>query len=52
MTEAMRELIVQRSPTLKIKQQAIEQGMQTLRQDGLRNIFSGITSIEEIIKCT
>jgi type II secretory ATPase GspE/PulE/Tfp pilus assembly ATPase PilB-like protein len=31
---------------------AIEQGMRTLRDDGLRAIFDGHTSIEEVIKYT
>ncbi len=52
MTEAVRDLIVQRSPTLVIRQKALEQGMRTLRDDGLRSIFDGHTTIEEIIKYT
>jgi type IV pilus assembly protein PilB len=35
-----------------IRQKALEQGMRTLRDDGLRAIFDGHTSIEEIIKYT
>lgn len=52
MTEAVRDLVVQRSPTLVIKQKALEQGMRTLRDDGLRSIFDGATSIEEVVKYT
>ena len=52
MTEAVRDLIGQRAPTLVIRQKAIEQGMRTLRDDGLRSIFDGHTSIEEVIKYT
>jgi type IV pilus assembly protein PilB len=48
----MRDLVTQRSPTLVIKQKAIEQGMRTIRDDGLRAIFDGNTSIEEVIKYT
>ena len=51
-SEAVRDLITQRSPTLVIRQKAIEQGMRTLRDDGLRAIFDGLTSIEEVIKYT
>jgi type IV pilus assembly protein PilB len=51
-TEPVRELITARSPTLVIRQKAIEQGMRTLRDDGLRVIFDGHTSIEEVIKYT
>jgi len=52
MSEAVRELVTQRAPTLVIRQKAIEQGMRTLRDDGLRAIFDGHTSIEEVIKYT
>jgi type IV pilus assembly protein PilB len=52
MSEAVRELVTQRSPTLVIRQKAIEQGMRTLRDDGMRAIFDGNTSIEEVIKYT
>jgi type IV pilus assembly protein PilB len=52
MTEAVRDLIGEKAATLVIRQKAIEQGMRTLRDDGLRAIFDGHTSIEEVIKYT
>jgi type IV pilus assembly protein PilB len=52
MSEAVRDLVVERASTMVIKQKALEQGMRTLRDDGLRAIFDGATSIEEIIKYT
>ncbi|MDR1789022.1 MAG: pilus assembly protein PilB, partial [Opitutaceae bacterium] len=52
MSEAIRDLIVQKAPTLVLKQKALEQGMRTLRDDGLRAIFDGATSIEEVVKYT
>jgi type IV pilus assembly protein PilB len=51
-TDPIRELITKRSPSVVIKQKAIELGMQTLREDGLRNIYTGSTSIEEVLKYT
>ncbi len=51
-TDPIRELITQRAPTLELKQKAIELGMQTLREDGMRNIFDGETTIEEVLKYT
>jgi len=51
-TDAIRELIVARAPTLLIRQKAVEQGMRTLRDDGLRAIFAGATTIEEVVKYT
>ncbi|WP_269527203.1 GspE/PulE family protein [Coraliomargarita parva] len=51
-TNAIRELINHRAPTLAIKQKALEQGMRSLRDDGLRAIFDGNTTIEEVLKYT
>jgi type IV pilus assembly protein PilB len=51
-TDTIRDLIMQRAPTLVFKQKAIEQGMRTLREDGLRAIFDGETTLEEVIKYT
>ena len=35
-----------------LKQKAVELGMVTLREDGLRNIYDGDTTIEEVLKYT
>jgi len=51
-SDAIRELINQRAPTLSIKQKALEQGMRSLRDDGLRAIFDGKSTIEEVLKYT
>ncbi|MGA0844910.1 MAG: GspE/PulE family protein [Luteolibacter sp.] len=50
--DPVRELITARAPTVVIKQKAIELGMNTLREDGLRNIYLGNTTIEEVLKYT
>ena len=51
-TDPIRELINQRAPSVVLKQKAVELGMTTLRQDGLRTIFDGETTIEEVLKYT
>ncbi len=51
-TDPIRELITDRAPTVVLKQKAIELGMTTLREDGLRNIYEGLTTIEEVLKYT
>lgn len=51
-SDSIRELINRRAPTLAIKQKALEQGMRSLRDDGLRAIFDGNTTIEEVLKYT
>ena len=51
-TDPLRELINERAPTVVLRQKAVELGMVTLRQDGLRSIFAGDTTIEEVLKYT
>jgi type IV pilus assembly protein PilB len=51
-TDPLRELINERAPTVTVKQKATELGMVTLRQDGLRSIFAGETTVDEVIKYT
>jgi type IV pilus assembly protein PilB len=52
MTPALRELINERQPTLILRDKAVEQGMRTMRQDGVRNILDGYTTVEEVVKYT
>ena len=51
-SEPVRLLINERAPTVVIRQKAVELGMTTLREDGLRGIFDGETTIEEVVKYT
>jgi len=51
-SEPIRLLINERAPTVVIRQKAVELGMVTLREDGLRGIFDGDTTIEEVVKYT
>ena len=51
-SEAIRTLINERAPTVVLRQKAVELGMVTLREDGLRCIFEGDTTIEEVVKYT
>ena len=50
--DAIRTLINERAPTVVLRQKAVELGMVTLREDGLRGIFEGDTTIEEVVKYT
>jgi type IV pilus assembly protein PilB len=50
--DMLRSLINERAPTVVVRQKAIELGMVTLREDGLRSIFDGDTTIEEVVKYT
>jgi type IV pilus assembly protein PilB len=51
-SDPIRELINERAPTVTLKQKAVELGMITLRQDGLRSIFAGDTTVEEVLHYT
>ena len=51
-SEPIRQMINERAPHVVLRQRAIELGMATLRDDGLRGIFDGDTTIEEVLKYT
>jgi type IV pilus assembly protein PilB len=51
-TEEIRELILIGASSTEIKKEAVRQGMATLRQSGIRQLKEGITTIEEIVRCT
>jgi len=51
-SDPIREMINERAPGVLIRQKAIELGMTTLREDGLRSIYEGLTTIEEVVKYT
>jgi len=49
-SEDIERMAVERASTLAISKVAREQGMITLRDDGLRKVKAGVTSIEEILR--
>ncbi len=51
-TDSFREMINSGAATLVLRQKAIEQGMRTLREDGIRSIFDGESTVEEVLKYT
>ena len=51
-SDPVRTLIDERKPTLIIREKAIELGMRTLREDGVRNILDGYTTVDEVTKYT
>jgi type IV pilus assembly protein PilB len=50
--DPLRQLINECAPTVMLKQKAIELGMVTLREDGLRSAFAGDTTVEEVLRYT
>src|SRR5205807_2681134 len=51
-TEPLRKLIMQKKDGGELKQCAIAEGMETLRQDGWRRVAKGNTTIEEVVRVT
>ncbi|MBL0226714.1 MAG: GspE/PulE family protein [Geobacteraceae bacterium] len=49
-TDPMKSLIKHKSEIEKIRRQAIEDGMTTLKQDGILKCFQGLTDIKEVRK--
>jgi type IV pilus assembly protein PilB len=51
-TEELRELILVGASSLELLRKAIEEGMVTLRQSGLRKVKEGVTTIDEVVRET
>ena len=49
-TEEVERLIIERRSTEDVKKAAVMQGMVPLRQDGLRKVAAGMTSLEEVFR--
>jgi type IV pilus assembly protein PilB len=50
--ERLKEMTIQQSSEAEIAQVAREEGMLTLREDGLLKVRSGMTSLEEVLRVT
>jgi type IV pilus assembly protein PilB len=51
-TDEIKELVLVGASGLELRRRAVELGMITLRQSGLRKIKDGMTSIEEVLRET
>ena len=49
-TDEIRPLILQKASASEVRKMAIQQGMQTLKQDAFYKVCQGITSIEEMVR--
>jgi type IV pilus assembly protein PilB len=50
LNDSIRELILKKTPAHSIRQEALESGMVTLRQDAMQKILEGITTMEEALR--
>ncbi|MBR3708188.1 MAG: type II/IV secretion system protein [Lentisphaeria bacterium] len=52
MDSRINDLVLQNAPTIVIRDKARELGMETMREDGIRAILNGDTTMEEVLKYT
>ncbi|MEM9020145.1 MAG: GspE/PulE family protein [Planctomycetota bacterium] len=51
-TDSIRALVTERASARVIRQQAVEEGMKSLREDGWRLVREGLTTVEEVLRVT
>ena len=52
MSPVLRKAIMEEKGTDELREIAIDEGMLTLRMDGLRNVERGVTTMEEVLRET
>jgi len=52
LSERIKEMVVAQAPEAEVAATAREEGMLTLREDGISKVRSGLTSLEEIVRVT
>lgn len=52
MSEALRQMVIEGESSDAIREQALREGMGVLREAGLRAIFNGVTTVEEVLRET
>ncbi|MCM2265251.1 MAG: type IV-A pilus assembly ATPase PilB [Desulfuromonadales bacterium] len=52
MFEDLREMILSGANTAEIKRESMRLGVKTMRQSGLTKMLEGVTSLEEVLRCT
>ena len=52
MSPELMELILKNAPTITIREKAREQGMVTIREDGIQGVINGETTVDEILRYT
>jgi len=52
LTERLKSLILKTFDSNRIKHEAVQQKMRTLRQDGMQKVLKGLTTVEEVLRVT
>jgi general secretion pathway protein E/type IV pilus assembly protein PilB len=51
-TDEIQRMIFEKKPANELRNRARERGMRTLREDGMRKVVAGVTSLEEVLRVT
>ncbi len=52
MNDELRELVLNGASTAELKREAMRHGMKSLRQAGITKLKEGITTLEEVVRCS
>ncbi|WP_005036308.1 type IV-A pilus assembly ATPase PilB [Holophaga foetida] len=52
MSETLRDMVLTGASAMELREQAVKEGMITLRRSGCRKVIDGVTNIEEIVRET
>jgi type IV pilus assembly protein PilB len=52
MSPTLRRMVLTGASTVELRDQAVVEGMLTLRMDGMKKLERGITTLEEVVKET
>jgi len=52
MDDGLRDLVMKQASTSILREEARKRGMRTLRESGLRTIYEGLTTIDEVVRET
>jgi type II secretory ATPase GspE/PulE/Tfp pilus assembly ATPase PilB-like protein len=52
MTTGIKEAIIKKLPAEGVRKRAIEEGVTTMRADGVRKVLAGVTTLEELARVT
>lgn len=52
MTTAIKESIIKKLSAEGVRRRAMEEGVRTMRADGIRKVLAGVTTLEELARVT
>ena len=52
MTDGIRSLVLKNADSSSLKRQAVSEGMQSLRDEGVSKVLAGLTTPEEVARAT